>query len=154
LFERRPDIGNIKLNCPNTETAMPYIDLTCEVLEAAVSAPGTDTDFSFQTTRSAQELRALPENVRQPVYGLLRTNDFPIDGVFDLWQEEARVWLDHLGVPRWQFMELVQARPSGGAATPSNASIAGEYLGISSRETTLIASPDAAAGRQAAFWGF
>lgn len=37
LFLRRRDIGEIELNCQNTNTPLPYIDLTIEVLENAIS---------------------------------------------------------------------------------------------------------------------
>lgn len=37
LFKRRPDIGEIELTCANTNTAMPFIDLVCEILENAVA---------------------------------------------------------------------------------------------------------------------
>jgi hypothetical protein len=37
LFERRPDVGEIELNCQNTNTPVPYIDLAIEVLENAVA---------------------------------------------------------------------------------------------------------------------
>lgn len=36
LFKRRADIGEIDLNCDNSNTAIPYIDLVCEVLEDAL----------------------------------------------------------------------------------------------------------------------
>lgn len=39
LFQRRPDIGDIDLNCDNTEVPLPYIDLVNEVLEDAVEPP-------------------------------------------------------------------------------------------------------------------
>lgn len=39
LFDRRPDIGFLDLTCANTNTALPYIDLVCERLEARVSPP-------------------------------------------------------------------------------------------------------------------
>ncbi len=37
MFRRRPDLGDISLNCDNTQTSMPYIDLVNEVLESAVA---------------------------------------------------------------------------------------------------------------------
>ena len=37
LFKRRADIGEIDLNCDNSNTAIPYIDLVCEVLEDTLS---------------------------------------------------------------------------------------------------------------------
>ena len=38
LFSRRPDLGFLELNCDNALTSLPYIDVVCEVLEAAVDA--------------------------------------------------------------------------------------------------------------------
>ena len=77
-----------------------------------------------------------------------------MDGAFDLWQQEARVWLEHLGVPRWELMELMQSRPSGGAPAPPDAAIGGEYLGLSSNETSLITAVADNNARQKAIWGF
>lgn len=36
LFARRPDLGNLQLTCPNTNTILPYIDLANEVMESFV----------------------------------------------------------------------------------------------------------------------
>jgi hypothetical protein len=36
LYARRPDLGDIELTCDNTNVALPYIDLTCEILENAI----------------------------------------------------------------------------------------------------------------------
>ncbi len=36
LFDRRPDIGDLDLSCPNTDTPLPYIDIVCELLEEVV----------------------------------------------------------------------------------------------------------------------
>jgi hypothetical protein len=41
LFKRRKDIGEIDLNCDNTNTAIPYIDLVCEILEDTVASTST-----------------------------------------------------------------------------------------------------------------
>ncbi|MEO8417816.1 MAG: peptidoglycan-binding protein, partial [Methylophilaceae bacterium] len=154
LFERRPDIGNIKLNCENTDTPMPYIDLVCEILENAVPAPTPAPQFSFQTTREAAELRAVPEHVRESTYDKLRIADFPLNLGFDLWQEQSRVFMQHLGVARWQLMEAFQAKPQGGPFAPIDTCIAGEYWNMSSFETTLIiASVDNTATKQKTYWG-
>jgi hypothetical protein len=40
LFARRPDLGFLELNCENALTPLPYIDVVCEVLEAAVDNSG------------------------------------------------------------------------------------------------------------------
>lgn len=154
LFERRPDIGNIKLNCENTETPLPYIDLVCEVLENAVSAPNPNPNFSFQTTLSAAELRASPEHVREAAYDTLRDADYPLNVAFDLRQEEARVFLQHLGVPRWELMEAFQAKPAAGPFSPIDVSIAGEYWGMSTHQTKIVTTPEATAAKQTVYWGF
>lgn len=39
LFNRRPDLGDTDLSCDNTNTALPYIDLICELLEDQVALP-------------------------------------------------------------------------------------------------------------------
>src|SRR6185369_6174344 len=38
LFGRRPDLEHIELTCENTTTEVPYVDLTREIMEAAVAA--------------------------------------------------------------------------------------------------------------------
>jgi hypothetical protein len=47
LFERRPDLGDTDLDCDNTNTPLPYIDVVCELLEEAVSP---DPGFVFTGT--------------------------------------------------------------------------------------------------------
>jgi peptidoglycan hydrolase-like protein with peptidoglycan-binding domain len=168
LFERRPDLGALTLNGDNTSTPLPYIDLVCEILEAAVAShidpverilkpvapPAAPAPTcSFQTTRTATELRAFPENVNAATYEALRRADFPITVAFDLWQEETRVWLNHLGVPRHELMTAYQARPNSGTQSPSDVSIAGESFGMSSLETTLVTKAEATTARQDIFWG-
>ena len=39
LDDRRPDIRHLLLNCPNTETELPYVDLVNELLADAISPP-------------------------------------------------------------------------------------------------------------------
>ncbi|MHC1764915.1 MAG: neuraminidase-like domain-containing protein [Verrucomicrobiia bacterium] len=43
LFDRRPDLGYLELDCENALTTLPHVDVVCEVLEAAVDADG-DSD--------------------------------------------------------------------------------------------------------------
>ena len=75
LMQRRPDLKKILLNCQNTETLVPYIDLVCELLEeeTAIRAdlrahPGAPTLTATilaewrrkrQTTLSEQEISSL-----------------------------------------------------------------------------------------------
>jgi Tc toxin complex TcA C-terminal TcB-binding domain/Neuraminidase-like domain/Salmonella virulence plasmid 28.1kDa A protein len=47
LLRRRPDIGDIDLNCDNTNTEIPYIDIACEIMEDYISAPAVTIASSF-----------------------------------------------------------------------------------------------------------
>lgn len=147
LRGRRPDLADIKLNCANTETSMPYIDLVCEVLEAAV-AGGGPTAAQRQTTRTSAELRAQPEHLHAEAYDVLRAAVFPLGGGFDLWQEEAALLLDHLGVPRHELMAAF-----AGPAGPNATSIAAQFLGLSSHDAALVTTPAADTAAQTAIWG-
>ncbi|ORX93282.1 hypothetical protein BCR34DRAFT_646872 [Clohesyomyces aquaticus] len=40
LLSRRADLGNLNLDCENTNTTLPYIDLVCELLEDMVARDG------------------------------------------------------------------------------------------------------------------
>src|SRR5450830_458972 len=50
LFARRPDLGEIDLDCANAEVPVPHIDIVCELLEEMV-AP--DAGFTFNTAALA-----------------------------------------------------------------------------------------------------
>lgn len=154
LLDRRPDLGNIKLNCENTDTSLPYIDLVCEILENSVAPQ--NKNFSNQTTLSSKELKAAPQYTRAYAYSKVAMADFPMKLSFNLWQEEARIYLNHLKVPRFELMEAFQpvAEASNNA---NNANIAAEFFGLTSKEKYLIVTPITAAGYQEqlnACWNF
>jgi hypothetical protein len=50
LFQRRPDLGYLELNCENANTPLPYIDVVCEVLENVIAADENDLELSGLTT--------------------------------------------------------------------------------------------------------
>ena len=154
LFDRRPDIANIKLNCANTNTPLPYIDLVNEILENAI--PPAAADFTYQSTLSAAELRAIPEYVRADAYRALRKATFPMSSTFNLWQEEARLFLQHLGVPRYKLMEVFQNRSDPNNKSPLDVDIAAEFFGISAQEQAILvpAVAENTAAKQNEYWGF
>ncbi|HSR16819.1 MAG TPA: neuraminidase-like domain-containing protein, partial [Ignavibacteriaceae bacterium] len=152
LFVRRPDLGNIKLNCDNTNIPLPYIDLVCEILENNIAPQ--QKNFSFQTTLSQKELRAIPQYIRPEAYSVLASSDFPISSSFNLWQEETRTYLNHLRVPRWELMEVFQDTSDPNNKIPDDVSIAAEYFGISSKEKDLIITQGQTAVDQDKYWGF
>ncbi|MEW8508357.1 MAG: neuraminidase-like domain-containing protein [Candidatus Thiodiazotropha sp.] len=154
LLDRRPDLANIKLSCANTDTPLPYIDLVNEVLENAI--PPATASFSHQTTLSAEELLATPEHLRPHAYEVLKDAAFPMSVSFNLWQEDTRLFLDHLGVPRQEIMEDFQNRSDTTNKLPPDIDIAAEYFGISSQEQAIIvpAASEANAAKQDEYWGF
>jgi peptidoglycan hydrolase-like protein with peptidoglycan-binding domain len=206
LFARRPDLGEIDLNCENAEVPVPHIDIVCELLEEAV-AP--DPGFSFngivaagkasagiltairaqgyevsdtaliygpytgsrfmlrdkeiavavdgpgpnwklrrlrQTHGSPEERAASPEYINAAAYTALATGKAAFGLPFDLFHAETRAFLGAAGIDR---AELMRALAVGGA--PSADVIAGEALGISASERSLIFSPSVA--DQPAIWG-
>ncbi|HEV2582154.1 MAG TPA: Tc toxin subunit A, partial [Ktedonobacteraceae bacterium] len=147
FLKRRPDVGTLLLNCENTNTALPYIDLVCELLEEEIAPTGQGR----QTTWTEDELRANPQYVNAPVYNTnLVQAHYPNTLPFNLWLEEARVYLNHLGVSRTQLMKTFQNRAAS-PSVPSDSDIAAEYFGISPEEEALICNADAA--NQPTYWG-
>ena len=135
LFEnRRGDIGGIELSCKNTNTPLPYIDLVNEVLELLVAPP--DAAVSYQTQGSATDLAAHPEHLHDPAYETLLGDVYPFNLPFDLWLEEARTYLGHLGVPRHQLMAAFHAEGRDAALT--DLKVARESLGLSPWEEQIV----------------
>jgi len=66
LFNRRPDLGYLELNCVNALTPLPYIDVVCEVLEDAVDATGeNDLEFTGFTTMPGASVTAKQTVLRE-----------------------------------------------------------------------------------------
>jgi len=102
LLLRRPELAKILLNCANSDTVLPTIDLVAETLERRARVPlglEASTDF-FQTTWTTPELIARPEHVDTAVYERLADHQhayFPHNLPFDLPLAEARAYLLSLG---------------------------------------------------------
>ncbi len=90
LLARRPDLENLPLNCENTNTVLPYIDLVNEVLEHYVVAGNLSGYDDFGSgTLSSEDLIATPEQTQDAAYtelknawypGILPYND-PLEGL-------------------------------------------------------------------------
>ncbi|NMH88793.1 Tc toxin subunit A-related protein [Flavivirga algicola] len=74
LFDRRPDLGEIDLNCSNANTPVKYIDLVCELLEEAI-APDPGIDFSGNLSSGADPLVGQISNA---LLGTLQAEGFPV----------------------------------------------------------------------------
>ena len=135
--DRRADIVNILLTCTNTHTPLPYIDLVNELLEEFISP----TDIkSHQTTNTAKELAAYPEHVNTKAYGKLSESFASFQLPLNLPLEETRIYLDKLGCPRYQLMELFYGNK--GHSKYTDISIAAEYLKLSKQELDYINTRD------------
>lgn len=117
LLERRPDLAYIKLDCANTNTHMPYIDLVNELLENAVleltnavnvgslSTAQKKAHYSRQSTSDTAMLSALPEHLKTAAYEPLKNSARSVNLPFDLQLSEMRQWLSTIGVSRLELFE-------------------------------------------------
>jgi hypothetical protein len=105
LLERRPDIPLIHLDCDNTDTVLPYIDLVNEVLEHAL----VGGDAERQTTGRAEDLALHPEHLDDDAYAILATAGLrhPWTLPFDLADEEVRAYLPLAATTRVALMEAI-----------------------------------------------
>ena len=120
LFARRPDLGEIDLNCENAEVPVPHIDIVCELLEEAV-AP--DPGFGFNGAVAAG--KASPA-----ILAAIRAQGFDVGNAtliygpytgsrFMLRDKGIAVAVDGPG-PNWKLRRLRQThgRPEERAASP------------------------------------
>lgn len=153
LLDRRPDIGTLQLSCPNTNTALPAIDLILEQLEALVAPSGT-TLSDLQSTRDAAELTARPEHVNEAAYERLagRGADpvvYPFEQPYVAPLDQSRTLLRALGVDR--FTLLAGLRNEGAAAALDEPEIAAELLGMTRSSWSILTGETTAS--VAARWG-
>ena len=143
LKSRRPDLVHLLLNCPNTDTTLPYVDLVNELLADTISPPKPAQ--WRQTTLTAAELRAAPDpsNMNPTADQQLLKAVFPHTLPYNPALDQLRTVLAQSNVALWQvrqaFLPLHGAPP---AATML--SIAAERFGISAAERALITTPNAA----------
>lgn len=154
LFKRRPDIQEIELSCENTNTPLPYVDLVNEILEhAVVPVPAGDFAEFWQTRLSAAELSAAPEHVNTAAYTKLSEQVYPPDLPFDRVFEERRLCLEGLGTPLHAIWKTLQTLPRPKKpASPSDAEIAADYLGMTAVGMEIITGKPRWKARE--FWGY
>ncbi|WP_437308363.1 neuraminidase-like domain-containing protein [Sorangium sp. So ce388] len=162
---RRPDIGRIDLTCQNADTPLPYVDLVNEILVHAFVGETLEENEAppafpehIATTGTAEELAAMPnppsgeEDWHETAYERLAERDFPFGLPYHYRHHEARVYLEHLGVPLHAFMtELRASGQSPETWDPEN--IAAYQLGLSWRELRLIRGEPISGATLASAWG-
>lgn len=114
LKQRRPEFKEIELSCENTNTTLPYIDLTNEILETAVVQHiEGDVVLDRQTTRDAKSLRVFPEYLNAAAYEKLfdgsNESVYPWLLPFHLWNEEAKGYLGLVDIGREEIVSTLEA---------------------------------------------
>jgi hypothetical protein len=145
--DRRPDLGHLLLNCPNTDVPLPYIDLVNELLEDAIPrAPGDPPPVWKQTpaTSTAAELRAEPVFVNTDAYKKLRDDaKYPHTLPYDWALDELRTYLGQSGVPLWQLRDaLLPFKEDSTLALDAALNVAAEWFEICASEVPLIVDAD------------
>lgn len=134
LVRRRPDLPQLLLNCENTNTPLPYVDLVLELLEDFTTLQ--QISVGKQTELSGPELAANPEHHNASAYEVLKLAIYPRNLPFHLPLEETRVYLGHLKQPRHELMAIFH--PNGEAAAFEDRHRAMEFLGISPQERDIL----------------
>jgi Salmonella virulence plasmid 28.1kDa A protein len=152
LLARRPDLGALRLTEANTDTALPYIDVVNEALEAIVASTDGKTltgSAIGETTWDNTLLTAQPEHLQRAAYDVVRDARYPFDRLpFDLWAEEGRRYLAQMGIARADLMRTLPPRPG-----VDELATATETLGMTGPERDLIRQPRPAPARLAQSWG-
>lgn len=152
LQTRRPDLWYLKLNCENTNTELPFVDLVNEILETYIANNGTLPNQSNNTPDGAtsNELIVTPEYITQSVYqkgGSLMAAVYPFILPFNRSLETARVYLGNLHTSLHHLMHTFN---TGGSS--NQLPIASEYLAISPEELAILNGNSAATLAQ--FYGY
>jgi hypothetical protein len=124
LFSRRPDLQYLALSCENTNTALPYIDIVNETLEAFVmgdlSLDGYE-GFNTPATITSAELIAAPQNIDDAAYAVLQNSFFPAPLPFNRPLELLRRHVQALNVTLPNAMIALRADDAlTNAATPTS----------------------------------
>lgn len=155
---RRKDIRYLKLNCKNTNTLVPYIDLVNEILSAnlLIDVPGnTGADViaayqTLQTTKSADELLTEPEHRFPDAEALLKTNYFQWALPYDANYDASLSYLKKLDKP---YADIVNAFTSE-SSRYNNWLWSQAFTGLSVEQASVITndhSTDPAFWKK--FWG-
>jgi hypothetical protein len=147
LLARRPDLQYIALDCANTNTTLPYIDLVNEILEPLVAPLENPVTF-IETTGTSAERRALPQQVSQRAYIVTAGRVFPLSLPFDMPFAQAQAYIKAMGTTRAALLALFGGNPPAASASPA---IAGARLGINPEMQLVITGDDG--GQQWDHWG-
>jgi hypothetical protein len=143
---RRADVRHLLLNCSNSETPLPYIDLVNELLADAISPPNDPNSTvnppwkQTSANKTAEELRAAPEYFNAGAYTTLFGASYPHTLPYSAGLDELRTYLQQLNVPLWQVRQALM--PLHNPPGAMQAAVAAERLGMTPHEQDLITNID------------
>jgi Salmonella virulence plasmid 28.1kDa A protein len=129
LIERRPDLFTVPLDCANTTTLIPYLQLVDEILEQ----------------------RLEPELHVSDLYPLLATQVYPWNLPFQLPLRQIRANLSRLNAPLAELYAALEV-PVAQPGVHSDA-VVREQLGLSVEQALLLTTVDASAAGVAGHYG-
>jgi hypothetical protein len=145
LLERRPDLQYLPLTCENTNTPLPYVDVTNETLEYFVAHTQSLADYEGHDTADAvtpEELLAAPQYLDETVYeNQLKSQLFPPPLPFHRSLETLRRYFATFGMPLADTMEALRTSEDverASAATYGWRDILMEELALSRDEYRLL----------------
>ncbi len=146
LDARRPDIRHLLLNCPNSDTELPYIDLVIELLADAISPPA-DPNSTInppwkQTTYDATQasLAASPQYFNQGAFVTLYDANYPHTLPYSAGLDELRTYAQQLGVALWQVRKALL--PLHAPSVAAQSAVAAERFAMTPRQASLITTPN------------
>ena len=158
LFLRRPDIANLRLDCENSDTVMPYIDLVNEVLEHVVATSQVpfqvpldwmvEPTLDLQTGATAEDLAAHPEHLSAEAYNRLRAITAPWALPYNLWSDEVRTYLAQIKVDRGAM--LAALRPDENPFKVLEVAVA--RLKIDATEAVVLSLPADSDAKRLLIW--
>jgi peptidoglycan hydrolase-like protein with peptidoglycan-binding domain len=108
LSMRRPDIPELQLTCENTNTVLPYIDLTNEILEYWFAHGKLEgAAVHNHTDELTADLLSEPQHLIPSVYDDLAQARYPMTLPFDLWRSTVGEFLGHFEAPLWRLLQAV-----------------------------------------------
>jgi hypothetical protein len=146
LDARRPDIRHLLLDCPNTDTELPYIDLVIEILADQVSPPTDPNSTTNPTWKQTSEgltsdqLSAAPQYFNQGAFVKLFSASYPQTLPYSTGLDELRTYLQQWNLPLWQLRQALL--PIGGGTIAQQASIAAERLKMNVQAERLVTVPN------------
>jgi hypothetical protein len=165
LLHRRPDLANLELTCANTNTVLPYIDLSNEVMESFVvhlrqyktqtPQPGFPKQATLEVFNVEDEpsalLLAAPQHTNFNAYCIIKDSVYPFSAPYHRGIDEIRILLNYLGTSYSALLDTFRdayVPPATPSSTDSemkklhtiirNRAVDSEYLGLTLDQYKII----------------